>query len=322
LQQFNATCNGLQVLVLCHRQVRALHIKQEFDRLAKYLPNIRISIGCGCTPLSQDQHLLSNSSLHVLIGTPGKVLAMLRAQATCCDRIRHMVVDECDRCLRDLDGRKDIQSIFAEIPAQKQTMMFASETLDEDTRRLCLRLMQDPYEVAGTGTDAVVALQGLAQYVMKVEELDKTRRLTDLLDEIDFNQVIIFVRSSHRALMLDGFLSENRYPSIAIHPGLSQEERVSRYMRFKDFEKRILVATELFTQGIGIDRVNLVINYDVPEDSDCYLRRVGRHKCPGKNDFAITFVSSIEEEVILRKVEDRFGLSLQLQALPTQCQLR
>merc|ERR1711988_2100496 len=105
---------------------------------------------------------------------------------------------------------------------------------------------------------------------------EKNRKLNDLLDALEFNQVVIFVSKVTRATELNKLLSECNFPSICIHSRLKQEERIKRYKSFKDFNKRILVATDLFGRGIDIERVNIVINYDFPEESNQYLHRVGR----------------------------------------------
>ena len=146
------------------------------------------------------------------------------------------------------------------------------------------------------------------QYFVKLQEAEKNRKLNDLLDALDFNQVVIFVSKVARANELDRLLQECNFPSMCIHSGMGQDERcaargraffaalltlpslrsIQRYKDFKDFKKRILVATDLFGRGIDIERVNIVINYDFPESkeeakgsgsstaSDQYLHRVGR----------------------------------------------
>ena len=140
-----------------------------------------------------------------------------------------------------------------------------------------------------------LTLHGLQQHFVRLEESAKNRKLNDLLDSLEFNQVVIFVKSVSRATELDRLLRECNFPSIAIHSGISQDERIKRYTQFKAFEKRVLVrlawrcymqrtllihnspqvATDIFGRGIDVERVNIVINYDTPGDADSYLHRVG-----------------------------------------------
>ena len=121
---------------------------------------------------------------------------------------------------------------------------------------------------------------------------------------------------AHRANELNRLLDDCNFPSICIHSGMKQEERIQRYKSFKDFEKRILVTTDLFGRGIDIERVNIVINYDFPDSSDQYLHRVGRAGRFGTKGLAISFVSRPEDEEQLQKVQERFAV--QIPDLPDQ----
>merc|ERR1719152_294818 len=140
-----------------------------------------------------------------------------------------------------------------------------SATMDKEIRLVCKKFMSEPHEIQ-IDDESKLTLHGLLQYFVKLEEKEKNRKLNDLLDALEFNQVVIFVKSVQRAVALDKLLVECNFPSISVHSGLDQDERISRYRQFKDFQKRILVATDLFGRGIDIERVNIVINYDMPED--------------------------------------------------------
>lgn len=135
-----------------------------------------------------------------------------------------------------------------------------------------------------------LTLHGLQQHYVKLQESEKNRKLNDLLDDLEFNQVVIFVKSVARANELNKLLVECNFPSICIHSAMPQEERyitymrshnpglnhdrIARYKSFKDFEKRVMVCTDIFGRGIDIERVNIVINYDMPDGADSYLHRV------------------------------------------------
>merc|ERR1711918_285847 len=188
--------------------------------------------------------------------------------------------DECDKCLDKLDMRKDVQQIFIETPKKKQVLMF-SATMTADTRSLCKKFMQDPHEIS-VDQESKLTLHGLLQYYVKLTEREKNRKLKDLLDALEFNQVVIFVKSVQRAIALDKLLVECNFPSIAIHSGLNQEDRIARYKQFKDFQKRIMVSTDLFGRGIDIERVNIVVNYDAPDASDTSLHRVPAPAASGR----------------------------------------
>lgn len=223
--------------------------------------------------------------------------------------------------------RRDVQDIFRATPTQKQVMMF-SATLSQEIRPICKKFMQNPLEIY-VDDDTKLTLHGLQQYYVKLSEGEKNRKLNDLLDTLEFNQVIIFVKSTLRATELDKLLRECNFPSIAVHSGVSQEERyvsspavgaklktiltissIKRYKEFKEFNKRICVATDVFGRGIDIERINLAINYDLPGEADSYLHRVGRAGRFGTKGLSISFVSSPEDQEVLKSIEKRFDVAL------------
>jgi len=143
-------------------------------------------------------------------------------------------------------------------------------------------VLSQPFEIF-VDDENKLTLNGLQQYYVSLKENEKNRKLNDILDMLQFNQVIIFVKNIVRCIELNKLLNECNFPSIAIHGNLEQEERylllfnffrISRYKIFKDFKKRIMVATDIFGRGIDIERVNIVINYDMSDNSDTYLHRV------------------------------------------------
>lgn len=308
LQQIDSSEKAVRTLVVCHTRELAYQIKQEFERFSKYFSGVKSAVVYGGTPMSTDKEMLKDSCPHVLIGTPGRMLALLREKDLKLDKLQHFVLDECDKCLDKIDMRKDVQSIFMESPKKKQVMMF-SATMSAETRALCKKFMTDPHEIR-VDEESKLTLHGLLQYYVKLTEKEKNRKLNDLLDALEFNQVVIFVKSVQGAVALDKLLVECNFPSIAIHSGLQQDERIARYKQFKEFQKRILVATDLFGRGIDIERVNIVINYDMPDESDSYLHRVGRAGRFGTKGLALTFVATDEDSEVLKKVQERFEVNI------------
>ena len=209
--------------------------------------------------------------------------------------------------------RGDVQAIFKTTPPQKQVMMF-SATMSVDVKGICRKFMRNQFEVF-IDNEGKLTLHGLKQYYLKLEEKDKTKKLTDLLDALHFNQVIIFVKSVERAQMLDTILRKDNFPSIAIHRQLEQEERIKRYTDFKAFKYRVMVATDIFGRGIDIEKINVVFNYDMPNESDSYLHRVGRAGRFGTKGLAITFVSNQEDLATLDAIQKRF--EVKIEELPT-----
>ncbi|OQV18523.1 Spliceosome RNA helicase DDX39B [Hypsibius exemplaris] len=308
LQQLDPVDGQVSVLVVCHTRELAFQIAKEFERFKKYMKTVKLGVFFGGMPITADKESLTKAHPHIVVGTPGRILALVRDKALNLGHVKHFVLDECDKVLSQLDMRKDIQAIFKLTPREKQVMMF-SATLPKDIRPICRKFMQDPLEVM-VDDDTKLTLHGLQQHYLKLKESEKSKRLFELLDLLEFNQVIIFTKSVQRCMGLSQLLVEQNFPAIAIHSAMTQEERLDRYQKFKNFEKRLLVATDLFGRGMDIERVNIVVNYDCPIDSDTYLHRVARAGRFGTKGLAITFVSDDADSKIMNQVQDRFDISV------------
>ncbi|MBA0728516.1 hypothetical protein Golax_001409 [Gossypium laxum] len=394
LQQIEPSPGQVIALVLCHTRELAYQICHEFERFSTYLPDIKVAVFYGGVNIKVHKDLLKNECPHIVVGTPGRILALTRDKDLSLKNVRHFILDECDKMLESLDMRRDVQEIFKMTPHDKQVMMF-SATLSKEIRPLSQRVLKILHLVAPSlhtchwfcsdavasashlwvlqievlgfqslggkanglesqfkrsaskihfaldsiclkklpntiycdissfqpmeiyvDDEAKLTLHGLVQHYIKLSELEKNRKLNDLLDALDFNQVVIFVKSVSRAAELNKLLVECNFPSICIHSGMSQEERLTRYKGFKEGHKRILVATDLVGRGIDIERVNIVINYDMPDSADTYLHRVGRAGRFGTKGLAITFVSSASDSDVLNQVQERFEVDIK--ELPEQ----
>jgi len=242
LQQIEPIAGETSVLVMCHTRELAYQIKNEYARFAKYQPDVKTAVFYGGTPIQKDIELLANKDTHphIIVATPGRLNALVRDKKLRLGNVQRFVLDECDKMLDQIgtsysklysaymliatpDMRRDVQEIFRATPTQKQVMMF-SATLAKETRPICKKFMQNPLEIY-VDDETKLTLHGLQQYYIKISEAEKNRKLNDLLDSLEFNQVIIFVKSTLRATELDKLLRECNFPSIAVHSGVSQEER-------------------------------------------------------------------------------------------------
>jgi len=308
LQQIEPVDGQVSVLVMCHTRELAFQISKEYERFCKFQPNVKVGVFFGGLAIAKDEQVLKTNCPHIVVGTPGRILALVRSKKLNLKHLKHFVLDECDKMLEQLDMRRDVQEIFRATPHEKQVMMY-SATLSKEIRPVCKKFMQDPMEVY-IDDEAKLTLHGLRQHYVKLKDSEKNRKLFELLDVLEFNQVVIFVKSVQRCVALAQLLIEQNFPAIAIHRGMSQEERLSRYQQFKDFQKRILVATNLFGRGMDIERVNIVFNYDMPEDTDTYLHRVARAGRFGTKGLAITFVSDETDAKTLNEVQERFEVDI------------
>ena len=192
--------------------------------------------------------------------------------------------------------RADVQRIFKKTPCNKQVMMFTA-TLPDDTKTVCKKFMRKPVEII-VKEENKEHLEKLQQFYVKLKEDEKNKKLLDVIDKVQFNQVIIFVNNIQRCEALSDILTQNGIPSIAIHADLPQEERIAKFDAFKDFKKRIMVATELYGRGVDFLKVNTVINYDMSTDAEAYVHRVGRAGRFGTKGITITFLASEEDQKV------------------------
>jgi len=312
LNQLEPSNGEISVIVLCHTRELAFQIRNEYARFSKYMSFNEVPVKTttlyGGVPIKENIDEIQNEKPQIIVGTPGRVLALIRNKTLNLRNVKHFVLDECDKMLEQLDMRRDVQEIFRNTKHQKQVMMFTA-TLSKEIRPICKKFMHNPLEIF-VDNETKLTLHGLQQHYIKLKENEKNRKLNDLLDALDFNQVCIFVKSVQRANELNKLLNECNFPSICIHSQMKQEERIKRYKLFKDYEKRLMVATDIFGRGIDIEGVNIVINYDMPDSADTYLHRVGRAGRFGTKGLAITFVSSNEDSETLNQVQNRFEVNI------------
>lgn len=318
LQQIQPEDGVVDTVVLAPTRELAYQICQEYLRFSKYLPDIKIKVFFGGIPVQEHRKLL-NEQPHIVIGTPGRILDLTQSKHLKLEKVKRFIVDECDQVLDNLDMRKDVQAIFRMTPHEKQVMLF-SATLSAEIKPICKKFTQHPVEIY-VDSESKLTLHGLQQYFVDLNEAQKNRKLTDLLDALEFNQCVIFVNGIQRAKQLNKILQECNFPSMVIYGGLPQEDRLERYNKFKEHKARILVSTDIFGRGVDFERVNIVINYDMPTNADQYLHRVGRSGRFGTKGLAISFVSTdapqlkkdgptVSDSSILNQVQQRFEVAV------------
>ena len=306
--QLDPEPKNLETVVLAHTRELAMQICKEFTRFVKYLPNIKCATFCGGVPLESQARMLKDDPPHIACGTPGRMMELVQKKLMDLSHVKHFIIDECDKVLCEERMRDQAQKVFFATPKKKQVMMF-SATLSEEMRTLCKKYMHSPAEFY-IDEGEKLTLYGLRQYFFPIEEKDKNHKLVDILDGLEFNQCIIFVRSVVRAQALDKLLVEINFPSICIHSDMEAQERINRFNLFKEGQRRLLVATDLMGRGIDIECVNVVINYDMPNEPDQYLHRVGRAGRFGTKGLAVSFVTTKEDKEVLDQVQSRFSVEI------------
>jgi len=314
LAQVQPEAKVVDTLVLCHTREMASQIFGEFERFSKYMPSVRVAVVFGGVPFKESA-LGIEEGAHIVIGTPGRVKHLIEGHrgykgggpVLRLEGLKRFIIDECDNMLDQIDMRKQVQDIFKKTPHTKQVMMF-SATISDGSKAVCRKFTKNAQEIFVD--DKQLTLHGLQQHFVKLSEREKNRKLTDLLDALDFNQVVIFVRTKVRAANLNLLLKNCAFPSICVSSEHKQPKRLQLFKEFKEYKHRILVSTNLFGRGVDIERVNIVINYDMPQDSDEYLHRVGRAGRFGTKGLAITFVATPEGEETMKAVQERFKVKV------------
>lgn len=312
LQQLDDSPAPASVLVLCHTRELAYQICHEYDRLKKYLPEVKTGVFYGGVPVATNKEIIKSNEPNIIIGTPGRILQLAQEKILDLKNIKQFVLDECDKMLDSLTMRQDVQKIFKLTPRDKQVMMF-SATLAPNLREVAKKFMHNPLEIYVNDNESKLTLHGLQQYYVPLQEKEKLRKLVDLLDALDFNQLIIFVKSVQRAQSLNKVLLESNFPSTTLNTQMKQEERIEQYKKFKEYKSRIMVSTNIIGRGVDIERVNVVINYDMPEGNDAvdtYLHRVGRAGRFGTKGLAISFVSTEPDKKVLDGVQKKFVVQI------------
>jgi len=263
------------------------------------------------------QLLQGDEAPHIVVGTPGRLLDLAEPHPRHggpfldLSHIKHFIVDECDQILSTSGGdmRDKVQALFFKTPKEKQVMMF-SATLTEETTKTCSMFMQDPLVISLVGKENELILYGLKQYYTTLSENEKNGKLVEILDDVKFNQVIIFVDSTDRADKLNAMLREATFPSAALHGQVKGKNsnrrgsgRTEMFNDFKAYNTRILVTTDLCARGVDVEHVNVVINYDFPGDADTYMHRIGRAGRFGTKGMAISFVRTDAEQHKAKRAE-------------------
>mmetsp|Transcript_111390 Transcript_111390/g.239941 ORF Transcript_111390/g.239941 Transcript_111390/m.239941 type:complete len:217 (+) Transcript_111390:217-867(+) len=203
---------------------------------------------------------------HILVATPGRLLKLVEEKKVSLKNVEFFVLDECDRLIAEPIVRADVQNIFIRTPYNKQTMMF-SATMSDTVKDTARKFMRNKIECI-IDNDSNLTLHGLQQYTVELKEAEKNRKVYTIIKDLPFNQLVIFMKSVNRAVELERVLQSHGIKCVSLHGGLNQKQRLERYTSFKENTSTILIATDIFARGMDIGKVNMVINYDIPEESD------------------------------------------------------
>lgn len=291
-----------RILVLSPTRELAGQIHESFGSYGRYLNIRRTTIFGGVS--SQGQIRTMARGVDVLVATPGRLLDLINQGRVQLDEVEAFVLDEADRML-DMGFIPDIRKIAAKLPANRQTLLF-SATMAPGIAKLANTLLRNPsrVDVAPESTTA----ETVEQKVMFVERPEKTKTLLEMLHN-GIYKAIVFTRTKHGANRLDAQLHKGGIKAVAIHGNKSQGARKKALEAFQKGHMQVLVATDVAARGLDIDDVTHVINYDLPDQPDAYVHRIGRTGRAGADGIAITLCDNSERR-LLRDIERLIGVSL------------
>ncbi|XP_036434615.1 probable ATP-dependent RNA helicase DDX20 [Colossoma macropomum] len=302
-----------QVLVLAPTREIAVQIHAVVMAIGSAMEGLECHVFIGGRPVSQDK--LHLKKCHIAIGSPGRIKQLIEMGLLLTASIRLFVLDEADKLLEEGSFQEQINWIFSSLPVNKQ-MLALSATYPESLAQHLCRYMREPTFVRLNPTDP--GLIGLKQYYKLVHSHalphkvfeEKVQNLLELFSKIPFNQALVFSNLHTRAQHLADVLSSKGLPSVCISGSLSQEQRLEAMSKLKQYQCRVLISTDLTSRGIDAEKVNLVINLDVPQDWETYMHRIGRAGRFGTLGIAVTYCCHGEEENKMMAIAQKCSLHL------------
>jgi ATP-dependent RNA helicase RhlE len=275
----------LRVLILVPTRELALQVEKNIQLYGKHL-NLRSMAMVGGID-SEPQKAVLIYGVDIVVATPGRLLDMAHQRALHFDELEFLVLDEADRML-DMGFIGDINKIIERLPEQRQNLLF-SATLSKEVRQLARTAISNPVEISIS--DDNTSTPKISQWLVTVDKDNKSALLSHLIKQNEWTQALIFIRTKHGAAKLVSQLEKRGIAAESIHSGRSQAMRTQLLADFKSSKIGILIATGIAARGIDIDDLTRVINYDLPDDADDYIHRIGRTGRAGADGEAVSLVS-------------------------------
>jgi ATP-dependent RNA helicase RhlE len=295
-QKKSRKMDGIKCVVMVPTRELALQITAVFDKIGKGLKIKTLSLYGG---VEQDPQIARlETGVDILVTTPGRMFDLVSQGHLHLDRVQILVLDEADRML-DLGFIKDIQDAIKFLPRNRQTLFF-SATINENIKKLAYSLVKNAIRIQISPKDPVA--KNVTHSVAFVEMDDKRFFLIRLVEENPDSKILIFVRTKVRAERVFKVLERSEIQSLTIHGDKDQRERIDVLQKFRANSVRILIATDVSARGIDIPDIDFVVNYDLPDEAENYVHRVGRTGRGEKKGRAISFCST-EERPMLQEIE-------------------
>lgn len=303
LEQVDTTKSHIQCVVIVPTRELALQTSAVLKELGKHL-DVNVLVSTGGTNLQEDLGRLYHP-VHILVGTPGRLLDVSSRRAADLSKVRTVVMDEADKLLSG-DFLPTVRDIVRFTPSKRQLLLL-SATFPVEVKTFRDSVMHDPHEV---NLMSELTLKGITQFYAFVAEKDKVHCLNTLFAKLEISQSIIFCNSVTRVELLARKITELGYSCFYIHSRMDQKDRNRVFHEFRNKATRHLVCSDLFTRGIDIDTVNVVINFDFPSKAETYLHRIGRSGRFGHLGLAINMITR-DDTAELFSIEQELGTEIQ-----------
>ena len=303
LEYISLTDTRIQELVLAPTRELAVQIGQEMEKLAAFIPGVRIAVLYGGQPIAKQLNQLKRSP-QIIIATPGRMLDHMQRRTARLDAVHTLVIDEADEMLK-MGFVKDVCKIIEAIPPQRQFVMF-SATTNQDVLTISWKYQHDPVEITIPATKE--NKPQITQYVIPTTREEKYDHLLYILDSDVYGRVMIFTNTKDMCRRLCDRLVKAGYDAQALHGDIPQSKRNQVMAGFKRGKFPILVCTDVAARGIDVDDVEAVINFDLPNENEYYLHRIGRTGRARKHGVAFTllcFSESVRLDEILKYMESQ-----------------
>jgi ATP-dependent RNA helicase DeaD len=300
-----------QVLVLAPTRELAIQVAEAFQKYARQLPGFHVLPIYGGSDMRGQLRQLERG-VHVVVGTPGRVMDHMRRGSLKLNKLQTLVLDEADEMLR-MGFIDDVEWILEQTPDKRQIALF-SATMPDAIRRIAKRHLKDPQEISIKVKTVISA--DIRQRVWMMAGVHKLDALTRILEVEDFDAVIVFVRTRILTTELADKLAARGYSATALNGDIPQKQREQTVERLKKGDLDILVATDVAARGLDVARVSHVINYDIPYDVEAYVHRIGRTGRAGRQGDAILFAANRERR-LLRAIEKATSQTIEKMELPT-----
>lgn len=307
----NVADRSTQVLVLAPTRELALQVAEAFTSYAKYLPEFSVLPVYGGSAYGPQLSGLRRGA-QVVVGTPGRVIDHLEKGSLDLSNLRYLVLDEADEMLR-MGFADDVEQILSQTPDEKQVALF-SATMPKQIRRIASQYLNDPEEVAVKAKTTTG--ENTRQRYLQVMGAHKLDAATRILEVEEYDGVIAFVRTKMATEELANKLKSRGYRAAAINGDIPQQVRERTVEALRSGEIDILVATDVAARGLDVERISLVINYDIPHDTESYVHRIGRTGRAGRSGDAILFMTP-REKYLLRAIEKATRQPVEQMHLPS-----